>query len=150
VTVGVVGGQGLKIVQGWGYSPAKQKTECIASIGLVLKPSAGAGVGGIAVAVGVVGGQGPKILQGWGYSPVKPKTKCNTLRIDLVPKLLVEAVVGMCRVGWMWQLQWWEARGRRLCRTRGIRLRNRIPSATHTVLIWCSNHWWGEWWGYVG
>jgi hypothetical protein len=46
VAIAVVGDQGLKIVWGQGYSPAKWKTECIAlGIGLVLKSSAGVEVG---------------------------------------------------------------------------------------------------------
>jgi hypothetical protein len=44
--VGVVGGQGPKIEWGWGYSPAKPKTECNAlGIGLTFKSSAGGAVG---------------------------------------------------------------------------------------------------------
>ena len=100
---------------------------------------AGAVVGmcrvGLDVVVAVVGGQGPEIVRGQGYSPVKQKTKHNALGIDLVLKSSAGVVVGMCRVGWMWQLQWWEARGWRSCGAGGIRLRNRKSSAMHSVLI---------------
>jgi len=102
------------------------------------------------VAGGVAGGQGLEIERGGGFWPAKPKSECGALGIDLAFKSRAGGVVQMCRVRWMWQLEWREARGKKSCRGGGICLRNRKPSATHSVLIWCSNRERGEWWKCVG
>jgi hypothetical protein len=104
-------GTGKETDEGWGYSPAKPKTEREAlGIGLVFRPL----VRGMAETHGVKGrrwwrrwqARSKRSMRERGYSPARPKTEREALGIGLVFRPLVRGMAEAHVKGRQWWRRW--------------------------------------------